>query len=169
MFGQAVTAHNDTVASLNERYQSKVSAALQDPGRTSGDGSVTDARGAARAELQGEYDAAVAQLDADAEEVAGMLKQGVNASNVLSLTAAGLMPPCQRPSHLTRQARARPSAWVRFWWTVRSSRTRERLWAVPLMPRQEASEQSQGAHRGTGNDRAPACICRSGARCSWGE
>lgn len=92
MFGQAVTAHNDTVESLNERYRTQVSAAQQDPERTPGDGSVADARGAARAALQGEYDAAVTQLDSDAEEVAGLLKQGVNASNVLSLTAAGLMP-----------------------------------------------------------------------------
>jgi len=92
MFGQAVTTHNNTVQSLNERYQSQVSAAQQDPERTPGDGSVTDARGAARAALQGEYEAAVIQLDTDAEEVAGLLKQGVNASNVLSLTAAGLMP-----------------------------------------------------------------------------
>ena len=87
-----MTAHNDTVQRLNERYQSKVSDAQPDPERTPGDGSVADARGAARASLQGDYDDALVQLEADAEEVAGMLRQGVNATNVLSLTAAGLMP-----------------------------------------------------------------------------
>ncbi len=92
MFGEAVTAHNKTVQNLNVRYQSQVSAAQDDPERTPGDGSVADARGAARASLQGEYNVALVQLEDDAEGVAGMLREGPNATNVLSLTAAGLMP-----------------------------------------------------------------------------
>ncbi|MET0766558.1 MAG: hypothetical protein ABWY50_02835 [Aeromicrobium sp.] len=100
-FAEMVDTFDTTVSSLNQQYRTNLASAMRYAGQGAAstpdpedDKQVTEAHmgPAIKAHLQPQYDAAVNQLDNDADTVANKFKQGATNENVRELVAAGLIP-----------------------------------------------------------------------------
>jgi hypothetical protein len=100
-FAGMVDAFDGKVDDLNQRYRSDLATAMRWAGRaaaetpdTADDARVTEANmgPSVKANLQPEYNAAVAALDDDADTIAAKFNQGATNENVRELIAAGLIP-----------------------------------------------------------------------------